>query len=286
MDIKTKAVLYLNLERKTAEVKIHTDLSEWVGGLGTALKLFEQNLKANPLVLTNGPLTPAFPFAGKTCALFRSPFDKRMRETYVGGKFGAVLFFAGYSGLVILGKAGKPLFVSIRSDGVFFGRAAPASSPWQKEGLAGLRSILQVSDKEVLVDDYFRFKDRELSETVRGKNLVALVVSGSQSFPFKDKKNYEDLHRALLAQAGSLKVNAASFPSCFGCPLGCREASLGEGPKDNLLAAVLIGCRFAEKLYNDIPKVFSCLNSLGLTCRHEDLEYLTEKIKPLRESLQ
>ncbi len=286
MEEKAKTVLYLNLEKRQAVSKIHTDLISWVGGLGLALKLLEQNPEGSPLILAVGPLTAAFPFMAKTAAVFRSPYDRQLRETYIGGKFGALLTFAGLDAIVLTGKARRSCFITVEDDKIDFRTVNNETPLWLGGGLAGRSSVLSPIDGQLTADTYFHFSEPETTEVFVGKNLQALILSGHRAIPINDRRPYESLYTGLLNQAGNLPVGPGPGPSCFGCPLGCAAATAGEGPKTNFLAASLVSCQFARDLYGDVPRIFTCLEALGKTYHHEDLESLSGRIEILRKKLE
>src|SRR3972149_12240098 len=104
--------LQLNLTDETFEVKSYEELIPGVGGLGWALPLFEKFLDEDPIVFAIGPLSAVFPGASKTISVFRSPQTGGLMTSFGGGQLARFIRAAGYQGLVILGRAARPIFVS------------------------------------------------------------------------------------------------------------------------------------------------------------------------------
>ena len=44
----------------------------------------------------------------------------------------------------------------------------------------------------------------------------------------------------------------------------------------------VVACGFASNVFNSVPTVFSCLNSLGIDYSHETLEDVSVKINQMR----
>src|SRR3990172_3106210 len=68
----------------------------------------------NPLLILNGPLSgTAGPSVGRFTVCAKSPATGLWAESNCGGFFGPELRFAGYDGLLILGKAPSPAYLWI-----------------------------------------------------------------------------------------------------------------------------------------------------------------------------
>jgi aldehyde:ferredoxin oxidoreductase len=115
------------------------DVMNFVGGRGLGIKLLWDRLKdkpgadplgpENPLMFMAGPFSgfPA-PSSSRTCVVTKSPHTSTKQSRYahastvsyanMGGFFGPELRFAGYDGLVITGKAAKPVYLYINDDKV------------------------------------------------------------------------------------------------------------------------------------------------------------------------
>ena len=95
----------------------------YLGGSGIAAKILYDRLNANagamdpesPIVFINGLLTGTFiPTANRMSVCARSPLTGIWCEATVGGHFPAELNRAGLGGIVIRGRADKPVYLWIR----------------------------------------------------------------------------------------------------------------------------------------------------------------------------
>lgn len=112
-----------------------SDYEAYVGGVGIASKIFfdEVDRKVgafdaeNPLIIMTGPMTgtPA-PASGTTLFYAKSPVGHPVpvcRPSAMGGELGAELKFAGYDGIVIEGRADRPVYLWIADCKVAIGDA-------------------------------------------------------------------------------------------------------------------------------------------------------------------
>ena len=106
---------------------------DYIGGTGIGYKIiFDEAPMADPfspesrMVFITGPLTGTLaPASGRMGVTYISPHVYAPKSKHplvirsaVGGQFGAELKFAGYDGLIVQGKAAKPVFISIDEDDV------------------------------------------------------------------------------------------------------------------------------------------------------------------------
>ncbi len=278
-----KTVLYIDLENKELVVKVHTDLKDYLGGTGVAVKIMTQFPGESPLILANGPFSLAFPYSAFTAVLFRSPRSGKLQETYVGGPLAAVMALAGYDAVVIRNKARRMVYLSIENEKINLRTIKDLEKPWQKEGLVGLRTVIEAGDG--LVDNYFGFGSDEVGSMLLAKNMAAVVISGSESFPIVDLPLYKKSYQALIDQEGALPVKRDNFKSCFGCPLGCKNSKRGSGSNGTGLSPFLVACPFIGDFYAEVPLVFSLLSSLGQSVPHERLENLPREVQQLKETI-
>jgi len=103
-------------------------LKEYVGGRGLAAKILWDRLggrwtKVDPfgpeniLLFLTGPLTGFFP-GGRACVSGKSPQSSGVVGSTVAGEFGVELRCAGYDGIIITGKAEKPVYLFVKDDDV------------------------------------------------------------------------------------------------------------------------------------------------------------------------
>ncbi|MFB3889834.1 MAG: aldehyde ferredoxin oxidoreductase C-terminal domain-containing protein [Candidatus Bathyarchaeia archaeon] len=103
-------------------------LRDYVGGRALAAKVLSDRLvrrweqvdplgTENILLLLTGPLTGFFP-GGRTCVSGKSPQSNGVIGSTVGGEFAVELRCAGYDGVVVTGKAEKPVYLFIKDSDV------------------------------------------------------------------------------------------------------------------------------------------------------------------------
>ncbi len=208
------------------KIKVIDDenLDVFLGGTILATELFTKNClptidplsKDNIIVLANGPLTAAFPTASKTVAMFKSPLNNELGESYAGGRLASALRFAGLDGLIIRGKATHPVYIAIHDRNISIKNAellwnlrsvfavgrilrdaepqGPGRRSFVRSGRAGDRLIRYAN---VNVDNYRHFGRLGLGAVFGSKNLKALVVEGSQDFVYPDMKEYKKAYREI-----------------------------------------------------------------------------------------
>lgn len=124
-------ILRVDLSHGTTEIQSTDDyLPEGIGGRGIAALIAWQMIcrgmspwdPRSPLILMTGPLTGTMaPFSGRTtlCGLAPQgyPHEWYTRSSF-GGHFGPELKYAGFDGIVITGRADKPVYLKIENDRV------------------------------------------------------------------------------------------------------------------------------------------------------------------------
>ncbi len=95
---------------------------EFIGGSGLGCRylydLTNENTDPlgpdNPLIFMTGPLTgTSLPSCGRYMVCARSPLTGLWGEANSGGRFGSMLKFSGYDGVVVTGIAEKPVYIEI-----------------------------------------------------------------------------------------------------------------------------------------------------------------------------
>jgi len=216
-------VLYIDMETQKVRIEEREDLKKYMGGVGVASKLLEENMHpelspldpAQPIVLAIGALCTIFPVITKVVAMFISPLTGELGESYAGGRLGLAMFSAGYDAIVITNKASRPTFLSITPNNMNFNDARPL---WGSEkdnvgrvvrdderSHGGKRSIIRigiggenmVSYACVTVDRYRHFGRLGLGAVFGSKNLKAINIVGGRDIPIKDFKQYFKTYRDI-----------------------------------------------------------------------------------------
>ncbi len=134
----TGKFLRIDLSRKSFAIDDTLSYAKtYIGGRGIAAKIAWDEIprgviafsEENPLLLFPGPLTgTSAPYSGRTtvCTLAPQgyPHEWYTRSSF-GGHWGPELKYAGWDGLVITGRADRPLYLMINNDQVQFLDAGP-----------------------------------------------------------------------------------------------------------------------------------------------------------------
>ncbi|MFW5962911.1 MAG: aldehyde ferredoxin oxidoreductase family protein [Bacteroidota bacterium] len=205
------------------------DLNKFIGGRGLGAKLLWDRLPEpgidplspkNPILFMPGPFSGfPIPSASRTCVVTKSPRTSPVNSSYkhassisysnIGGFWGPELRFAGYDGLLVTGKAEKPVYLKIEDDKV---EIKDASKYWG------------MGTDDFDVEIYHELKDRKFETCYIGpagenlvpmaailhtaaraagrggtgcvmgsKNLKAVAVKGTQQPPVAKQKEYLEL---------------------------------------------------------------------------------------------
>ncbi|TKJ45786.1 aldehyde ferredoxin oxidoreductase [Candidatus Aerophobetes bacterium Ae_b3b] len=197
-------LLRVNLNDKTYHAE-HLDealLNLFLGGRGVAAKIYFEEIapevrpldEANKLIFMSGPLTGTIvPGSTKFQCATKSPETGIYLCSNSGGDFGPQLKFAGYDGLIIEGRASKPVYLSINDDKV---KVEDATKLWgkttgkvykilkEKTGYsqAGIMCVGPAAEGKVAFScikvDGRSFGRGGAGAVMASKNLKAIVVKG------------------------------------------------------------------------------------------------------------
>lgn len=168
--------LDLDTGRHTIEPIADADVKKFLLGSGYAAKLFADELDPSigpldpraTIYIFNGLLSGTFaPTGCRSSFCGRSPLTGIWNEANLGGHWGAELRFAGYDGVVITGRAEKPVYLYISGDHI---EVRDASHLWGKDTFEAHDLLIAETDE----------KARAAIIGVAGENLVKIagVVSG------------------------------------------------------------------------------------------------------------
>jgi len=251
-------VLVVNLENrsfKTMEVEPGI-LKKYIGGAGLSAYLYGQFAEAgaeplssgNPLFIMTGPLTGTpVVLSGRHGIAGRSPLTGFWGESSVGGHWGREFRRTGYDGMILLGRAEKPVYLLLRDEKLEFKDAAHL---WGKDCFetdqmlkkewgekAQISCIGPAAEKLVRFCGVFtdgtdaRTAGRCGLGTLMGsKKVKALVVQGTGEVPVLDAESLRGRMKELVPSlTGKMKGMSA-----FGTPgivVPCE--SLGDLPVRN-----------------------------------------------------
>ncbi|MEN6423696.1 MAG: aldehyde ferredoxin oxidoreductase family protein [Smithella sp.] len=199
---------YLDINLTDKSWKVHQatqdDLKNYLGGKGIGIKIFYDRLKEklksvdplgpdNLLIFANGVLlTTGAPCSARFEVITKSPLTGYMVASSCGGPFGEACKTAGWDGVIISGRAEKPLVVRFDDKEVLFEDAGDlwgAGTHRTQESLhmgpkEGAAVIGPAGENKVLYANIcsgHRFAGRGGVGAVMGaKNLKAIVARGKE----------------------------------------------------------------------------------------------------------
>ncbi|MDZ4245595.1 MAG: aldehyde ferredoxin oxidoreductase N-terminal domain-containing protein, partial [Dehalococcoidia bacterium] len=227
-------ILRLNLTDKTISIERRDDLlRDYLGGLGIAAKLLEENVKPDkdpldpgqPLIFAIGPMNTYFPVVSKVACTFRSPLTGNYGESHAGGRLAMSILSAGYDALVITGKSDRPVYLSITNSSLKFedasylwGRTVGETGQILRDREAhigsGKRSIIRIGPAgeklvrfaAVNVDTYRHFGRLGVGTVMGSKNLKAIAIGGNNTYHAANLKDYSRLFHQIFRHINSSPV--------------------------------------------------------------------------------
>ncbi|MCG8684541.1 MAG: aldehyde ferredoxin oxidoreductase family protein [Desulfobacterales bacterium] len=214
----THTLLMIDLSRGAVDTLPVPDdyIREFIGGKGFGAKLLHDRLAPgtdplspdNLLTFMTGPLTATLAPAMRGCVVTKSPLTNTFLDSYFGGSFSPEIKYAGYDGIIITGKADKPVYLWIDNDDV---EIRDASHIWGTDALDSNEAIKkEIGDDTIKIAgigqagenlvsyaliccEYNRQAGRGGAGAVMGsKNLKAVAVRGSKTVGVKDPKRFQD----------------------------------------------------------------------------------------------
>src|SRR5512137_16446 len=160
----TGKVLRVDLtnEKITTEPINREWTKRFIGGKGLGARYLFEELKPgvdplspdNVLMIWTGPLVGTMvPLTSRYVVVTKSPLTGTFLDSYAGGYFGPELKYAGYDGVIIKGKASKPVYL------------------WINDGKAEIRDAKNLWGKD-------NFKTEELIRKETGQKLARVASTG------------------------------------------------------------------------------------------------------------
>ena len=233
----------------------------FLGGRGIAAKLYWDSVKPevgafdpeNHLILVTGPLAGFRGLAGsrwQVCGKTPATIPQHFSYCNLGGNWGVELKFAGYDGLVISGKAEKPVYILIQDNSIeireashLWGQGAIQTRNSLKEELGQSARVLTIGpagENRVVFANLLADEDSSgsggLGAVCGSKNLKAVVVRAGQRkelHPFDPdglKEIVKDLRRWVKVDVPWQPWSSKTFSGaevkrrlCWGCINGCMR---------------------------------------------------------------
>jgi len=181
MNLYTGKVLRVELTKR--RITIEETRQDWreryIGGMGLAFRyLFDEIdptvdplTPENVMILMTGPLAGTLaPLACRTTLVSKSPKSRTIFQSNVGGAVAAELKYAGYDGIIIMGKAEHPVYLSINNQNI---EIKDARQLWGK-GIYGTEEELIRLEKDPEI--------KTLSIGPAGEKLVPIACIGSEAY--------------------------------------------------------------------------------------------------------
>jgi len=231
-------ILRIDLSNKSYKVE-DLDLNlakKFIGGRGLGTKLYMDEVSPetdpfspeNKVVITTGPLTGApVPTGCRYMVITKSPLTGMIASSNSGGKWGAILKYAGYDAIILEGKSDKPCYLNIVDDSkVEFLDAAGlwgASSNACQEKLQGIHagcSVLSIGPAgETLsllasvMNEGERAAGRSgVGAVVGAKNLKAICVTAARTvMPVYDQEAIKAIAAKCLSNIKENGITGAGL---------------------------------------------------------------------------
>jgi len=217
----------LRVDLRNGEIK-EEELEEevakkFIGGSGLAAKIIYDELSSdvdplspeNLLIFMTGPLVGVkVPNSGRHAVCAKSPLTGIWGEANSGGTWGVELKKAGYDGIVVKGKAEKPVYLWIHEGGV---EIRDASHLWGKDTFETDEIIKEETDEKAVVacigpsgeklvkiaavmndgKDARAAGRTGMGAVMGSKNLKAIAVRGDKEIPVYDEEKLKELTKGL-----------------------------------------------------------------------------------------
>lgn len=226
-------VLKLNLSTMQTGEYPWTDQDRelYLGGKIMAAKILYDNVNAaldplsedNIIVFTTGPLTGSgAPSSSRFNISTISPLTGCLTSSNCGGSFGFHLKKAGYDGIVISGKAKKPVWIEITDESIVFHDAADLWGKTTGEtqtllGSKGGKAVIGPAGENLVryasVFSQERAAGRGGAGAVMGsKNLKAILARGKQKTRLLDKDKTRELNKEWTQQLKNHPMTGKILP--------------------------------------------------------------------------
>ena len=243
--------------RKTEIQQLDENLiKNYIGGSGIGTKFLydETNEQTDPLspenllIFMTGPLTDTgVPGTGRHQVIFKSPLTGIFAQSSVGGSWGINLKRSGFDGIIIKGKADKPLYIWIHEGEIEF---RDAKHLWGKDTYeaakilkektcekASIATIGPAGEKKINIScivhegNHARVAGRCGGGAVMGsKNLKAIIVYGTQKNLVNQPEKLKKYIKNILPHIKQFSKGMSEFGTAGGI---LSYEKLGNFPHQN-----------------------------------------------------
>ncbi|MFX1297251.1 MAG: aldehyde ferredoxin oxidoreductase family protein [Promethearchaeota archaeon] len=288
-------------QSKVTSKELSDNLKSFLGGIGFGTKLLYDLLPSgtdplspeNILMFMTGPMTGSGAvMSGRHAAIAKSPLTGIFGFSMCGGFFGWQLKKAGFDGIILLGKAEKPIYIVIQDGNV---EIRDASSLWGK----GVHAIGKILDKEFkktfyvgigpagenkvkiasIVDNDERVHGRTgLGAVMGSKNLKVIVAKsiGTGTIPLADSDAIKRLNQKIIKETKENFVKKVLIDnyrklgtsimlglSAIGYNLGIKNWQLRRWPDYHKITGYKLNKEFVTKNYNCHSCIIGCGRRIG-----------------------
>lgn len=271
----------------------------YLGGRGLGVKLYgdlcpstmDPLADENALIFMTGPLTGTVMTSGRYQVVSRSPLTGTICDSSSGGHFGAALKGAGLDGLIITGRAAKPVYLSVQGSEVevrdataFWGLDTQKTQKGIQAETSSKTSVACIGpagENRILFAAIMNDKDRAAGRGGMGaimgaKNLKAIAASGNQPVAISDPEGYKALTARLERIVDKNPVTGKSLQVLGTSVLVNIINAHGMFPTENFRRGVFndaegtSGEKIAETLLLRQSACFKCPIGCGRTTRTRD----------------
>ncbi len=179
-------ILLINLTTQETTVLNTSDYEEWGGGHGIGSKIFWDLVKdktisafdpANVVTVMSSPLSgtmvPGASSRTEVQGIGAQTYPEWFTRSNFGGRFSAMLKYAGWDGIAVTGKASKPVWIDIRNDDV---QIRDADGLWGEGTWETQKKIWEYVTGEPVINDWLEFVSGETA--VRTTQRPAVLTIG------------------------------------------------------------------------------------------------------------
>lgn len=219
-------------------------LEKFMGGRGLGVKMLSNEIdpcvdplsSENSLIFVAGPLVGTGAITGASCnAVTKSPLSGTISCAKMRGHFGAELKFSGFDMIIIEGKAGSPVILTVMDDKIkiqpaleYWGRTTSETENLFRKSLSGkwtdretyLVSIGPAGERllplaNIINDGFLSVGGAGIGAVMGSKNLKAIAVKGSHSLTVADSNRFMQVVTTLINKLNNAPLISQSM-SAFG----------------------------------------------------------------------
>ncbi|HEX3031849.1 MAG TPA: aldehyde ferredoxin oxidoreductase N-terminal domain-containing protein, partial [Bacillota bacterium] len=240
-------MMTIDLTHETFVAEERDDLPRWLGGVALATRLLAEEVDgerggrpgAGPVVFASSPIAGLFPAATKGVAMFRSPLNGELGESYAGLGWATAMRLAGLTAIIMRGQANRPVWLKISNQGVQFNEAGRlwglgcraagqmldqriattgrgglntfTAGPGYSRLCIGPAGEKQIAFACATVDSFRHFGRLGLGAVLGGKRLKAVVISNTEEPPPQKNKGHLTEYKRVYAKIYKQLVQTESM---------------------------------------------------------------------------